>query len=280
MTILLAILLSAAPAFAPEVPLQSGAIIVAGIAHPGIPEDASARPFRVLDSSLNVTYTRPGIFEGVRFVLDASHLARSITGARFNPSFEQGPSFALAENQPLSIAVAKDGRTFILGGSGYVSVFAADGTPSRIAPSELGSTGSNIDLAADQCTLLFTGASNRVRRYDVCHRAAAADFANEVPGGYLRALSDGGVAVLHSTGLDFYDASGRRTFTLPLLYGGGWFTFDSNPGMVWINNGRFRLSDGKLIDAIEAEALPQSFAVVDEHIPSSTSMLPRRRAAR
>ena len=256
--------------------LSTGDIIVSGIPHGAIPEDAAVLPFRILDASLNVKLSMKADSE-IRMVIDASHNVTSLYGVRYNAAFQPIGYLHLYDIEPISITVANDGRAFILGGSRWLSMFAEDGTRTMIPPWDFGSVGPNIDLAPDQCTLVFTGAQKRVRRYDVCQSAFQPDFARDIPGGYVRALSDGGVAVLHDKDISFYDANGRLTYSLAGIFTGKWFTFDSAPGVMWVSNTRIRLSDGALLGYVDAPEMPQSIAVVDAHIPSSTSMIPRRR---
>ena len=77
-------------------------------------------------------------------------------------------------------------------------------------------TTSRGDLAADQCTLIYTRRGGGAGRFDVCTATPLEPIANVAAGVTLRILPDGGLLV-SGDGLHRYDASGSlvRTIAVP-----------------------------------------------------------------
>ena len=69
------------------------------------------------------------------------------------------------------------------GGSNQVLKFNSSGTPSGSFSPALEARGTDwIDLAADQCTLLYTSEGNSVKRFNVCTNTQLTDFATGLTG--------------------------------------------------------------------------------------------------
>src|SRR5438093_7904542 len=67
-----------------------------------------------------------------------------------------------------------------------------------------------IDLAADQCTLLYTSAGTTIKRFDVCTNTQLADFASGLhgPAFALRILPNGDVLVADTVDIHRLDSTG------------------------------------------------------------------------
>lgn len=137
----------------------------------------------------------------------------------------------------------------------------------QIAPGE-SSTPFKIDLAADQCTLFFTGESNAIGRFDVCRGVRLPDFAL-LDGSYpqdLRLLSDGTVLVAALDRLVRLAANGTvmRTYSAELSlpeywYSTGWTALAIDPAgtTFWAGRDRrviqFDLNNGQPITGFFTE---------------------------
>ena len=99
------------------------------------------------------------------------------------------------------------------------------------------STGSDaIDLAADQCTILYTSEGPSVLRYNVCTNQQMQPFATGLQRALaLRILPDGGVIVANNSNIVRFDSNGRQIQTYDASGEDCWdaVTLDRNPGSFW-----------------------------------------------
>jgi len=112
----------------------------------------------------------------------------------------------------------------------------------------------DIDLSADNCTLLYTSEGSSILRYDVCRDQQLAAFATGLKKALmLRILPDGGVIVADLSDIIRFNASGQQvmTYTAPgdqCLYS---ITLDQDGTSFWAgdycssNIYRFDLNSGK-----------------------------------
>jgi outer membrane protein assembly factor BamB len=103
-----------------------------------------------------------------------------------------------------------------------------------------------IDLAADQCTILYTSFGPNVKQFDVCVGVQRPDFnAAPLPGGVvqdLRVLPDGGVLVSSGGVIARLDASGRLVGSYSAPGTGFWAGLDLvGDGTFWA--GSYETSD-------------------------------------
>jgi len=124
-----------------------------------------------------------------------------------------------------------------------------------------------IDLAPDQCTLLWIDFASHGHRFDVCSGHALGDLA---PGSWtaVRALSDGGYVVGDFGRLAAFDANDHL---LAESFIGAWYVtslaFDTDPRFLWIATGsavtlKYRFADGVIAGSLRNSA--QSVAVYGE----------------
>jgi len=97
-----------------------------------------------------------------------------------------------------------------------------------------GVTGGGIDLAPDQCTVLYLDSAGNGRRFDVC---TGQPLANLAPGPWsaVRAFADGGYVAARNATLNIFDASDHLLRTLtPQIDQVTALAFDVNPRYVWV----------------------------------------------
>lgn len=123
------------------------------------------------------------------------------------------------------LTVAANGAFYVLASQGTAGrILAFDPAGNLVATRDLGTTVglyNRIDLAADQCTLFYTGPFNRIGRMNVCSGAMLPDFV-QLPAGSeitdFRILPDGGVLLYaFPRGMLRFDAAGVETRTYPLV---------------------------------------------------------------
>lgn len=90
-----------------------------------------------------------------------------------------------------------------------------------------------IELAADQCTMLYTSEGQNVKRFDVCSNVQLADF-NVAPlpasaSFALRLLPSGGLVVANNTVIARLDAFGNLTQTYDASGENCWFSLNLDP---------------------------------------------------
>ncbi|MBV9147346.1 MAG: PKD domain-containing protein [Acidobacteria bacterium] len=119
----------------------------------------------------------------------------------------------------------------------------------------------DIDLSADQCTLLYTSEGASILRYDVCHNQQLAPFATGLKKALtLRILPDGGVIVADLQDILRLNAQGQvvTTYTAPnqsCLYG---VALDQSGTSFWASDYcsstvfHFDLTSGKILSQFNA----------------------------
>jgi hypothetical protein len=273
--------------------ISTGDVITMPIPKSAIPEDAFHFPFRVYDQALNVRFS-VWFFQNYGMVaIDSQHNLTVWTGASLNlsqydASFHWLRDWKLNE-EPAAFVTDDSGHAYALGYGGYLSVIGVDGKVDHMfRPPDVFYAAGNIDLAPDQCTLFYIDSWRHVRRFDVCRNAPLQNYSADISGEYLRTLSDGGIAVKHGQTINFYDTTGRLTytFTLPSPWVSEGFTFDSAPGSIWLVSKtgalKVRLSDAGQLLFLETASGRDTLAVAGEFRPSSTNVIPapRQRSVR
>src|SRR5437762_5613150 len=114
-----------------------------------------------------------------------------------------------------------------------------------------------IDLAADQCTLLYTSAGTTIKRFNVCTNTQLADFATGLPGSAafaLRILPNGDVLVADSDAIRRLNSLGATVQTYDAPGEDSWsaLSLDANATSFWAGNFsssnfyRFNLATGAI----------------------------------
>jgi hypothetical protein len=137
-----------------------------------------------------------------------------------------------------SLTVAQNGDVYVLGFTGLLTIYTPAGVPKQTLPLPF-TAGSlvipaSLDLAGDQCTLLYTDDAQVGRRFDVCTQHALPDLAAG-PWNAVRAMSDGGYIAGRDATLSIFDAQNHllRTFT-PQIESVSALAFDADPRFVWV----------------------------------------------
>ncbi len=86
-----------------------------------------------------------------------------------------------------------------------------------------------LDLAADQCTMLYTTEGGAINRYNVCTDAALPNFTSLGGDFALRILGDGTVLVADETQIDHFDASGALLGSYDATGEDHWFALNLDP---------------------------------------------------
>lgn len=154
---------------------------------------------------------------------------------------EYDPSLAVVRTLPATgltaLTVAQNGDVYVLRLDGVLTIFSPAGAVKQTItlPFTAGSLviPPSLDLAGDQCTLLYTDGAQHGRRFDVCTQQPLPDLA---PGPWtaVRAMSDGGYLAGRDATLSIFDAQNHllRTFT-PQIESVTALAFDSNPRFLW-----------------------------------------------
>jgi hypothetical protein len=179
-----------------------------------------------------------------------------------------------------SLTVAQNGDVYVLGPTGILTIFTPAGTTKQTLPLPF-TAGSlvipaSLDLAGDQCTLLYTDGAQTGRRFDVCTQQALPDLA---PGPWtaVRAMSDGGYIAGRDSTLSIFDAQNHllRTFT-PQIESVSALAFDIDPRFVWVGTigtlAKIDLSDGGRV-AVGGVG-PLYLAVNGEQRPAAAAFAP------
>ncbi len=130
-----------------------------------------------------------------------------------------------ANVEPISVAVAKH-QSRILGFVGEAGrtgdILKLDLADTQLANCDVPGHSDWIDLAADQCTMLYSDEGPAIHRFDVCTSKALTDF---VTGGgaffALRILPDGTVLAASSASVKRFDSSGTPDRLLSHFWSGG-----------------------------------------------------------
>lgn len=135
---------------------------------------------------------------------------------------------------PESIVFDKDGNAYVgaVNGDDDIRKFGPDGNPLAQYDVLTGPRGSDwIDLAADQCTILYTSEGTEIRRFNVCTNTQLPDFATGLHGAAfaLRILSDNGVLVADNTDIHRLDSSGTIQKTYDVQGEDCWFSLNLDP---------------------------------------------------
>ncbi len=191
-----------------------------------------------------------------------------------------------------SLAVDAAGFAYVVGKSGVVGVYSADGTIQRrfLLPNLTQPVGAiSIDVSPNGCTLVYIGDGGFANRYDACAQLPLPPIAAGERFQAIRALSDGGFAGAAGDSIKFYDASGRLAYELlaspgsPVLA----MAFDAEPNFMWIANEtslfRIHITD-HAVTAKTAIVDPHNVIVFGELRPSATTLPPlaqtKRRSSR
>jgi len=100
-----------------------------------------------------------------------------------------------------------------------------------------------IDLAADQCTMLYTVEGGAIHRYDVCADTALSDFTTNGGDFALRILGDGTVLVADDAQIDHFDAGGNLIGSYDAPTEDSWFALNLDPDGVSFWSADFGTSD-------------------------------------
>lgn len=135
---------------------------------------------------------------------------------------------------PESIVFDKNGNAYIgaVDGDNDIRKFSPAGDPLANFDVLTGPRGSDwIDLAADQCTILYTSEGTEIRRFNVCTNTQLPDFAMGLHGAAfaLRILPDNGVLVADSTDIHRLDATGNIKQTYDAPGEDCWFSLNLDP---------------------------------------------------
>jgi|GEM_PF-4295548 len=136
----------------------------------------------------------------------------------FDTTLRPVRTIALSE-APIALAVNDAGVSFVAGTSGNLRVYSPGGVlqqafmlPNVAPPVSFMS----IDVAPDGCTLVYTGANDRVNRFDVCARVALPPIAQDRRFTAVRALRDGGFAGATDTRIELWNGSGQLIHSVAL----------------------------------------------------------------
>src|SRR5437762_5029660 len=204
--------------------INKGDVVASPVPRPLMPEVFDA-PMRVFDGNFNEKLTGETPFAG----LVAADAIGNITFAGGNTLVRLDPMLQILQTTRLSepawsFAVSSSGdRTYLLGESGRLYVVRADGSLENFFALPDAAHEGNIDLAPNQCTLVYIDGAHHVRRFDVCNTTALPDIAPNATADYVRALAEGGFAALNGRAIQFYDGTGRLTYTfnLPTIFADG-----------------------------------------------------------
>jgi hypothetical protein len=191
-----------------------------------------------------------------------------------------------------SLAVDAGGFAYVVGKSGLLCIFSADGSFQRrfLLPNLTTPVGAiSIDVSPNGCTLVYLGDGGFANRYDICAQMPLPALAAPERFQAIRALSDGGFAGAIGDHIKFYDATGRLVYELlaspgsPVLA----MAFDAEPNFMWIANAtslfRMHITD-HTITAKTSITDPHNVVVFGELRPSASALPPlaqaKRRAAR
>jgi hypothetical protein len=191
-----------------------------------------------------------------------------------------------------SLAVDAAGFAYVVGKSGVVYVYSADGGFQRrfLLPNLTEPVGAiSIDVSPNGCTLVYIGDGGFANRYDTCAQMPLPAIAAGERFQAIRALSDGGFAGAAGDHIKFYDSTGRLVYELlaspgaPVLA----MAFDAEPNFMWIANEtslfRMRITD-HAITAKTSIMDPHNVIVFGELRPSAMMFPPlaqaKRRSAR
>ncbi len=123
-----------------------------------------------------------------------------------------------------------------------------------------------IDLAADQCTMLYTSEGTTVFSYDVCADAQNPDFATGLPGGAayaLRILPDDSILVADTQTIVRLDSSGTPIQSYDATINDvdldSWFAINLDPDGTSFWSGDFSTADVVKFDIATGAVLPESF---------------------
>jgi len=137
---------------------------------------------------------------------------------RFDPSGAPLGTFGGPHANPLAVVVDAIENLYVAQAAYDAGLLKVDATGAQVAvyPVEIdGGWVNGLDLAADQCTLLYTTGILRILRYDVCTSTQLSDFATLPAGEALavRILSDGGALTAAGTVVYRLDAGGNVVMT-------------------------------------------------------------------
>lgn len=144
------------------------------------------------------------------------------------------------------------------------------------------STGTDaIDLAADQCTMLYTSEGPSVLRYNVCTNQQMQPFATGLQRALaLRILPDGGAIVANNTNIVRFDSNGRQIQTYDTSGEDCWdaITLDRSPGSFWAADFctsdivRFEVGSGNQIEKFDSGTAPNTvFGLAMKRAPQQTN---------
>lgn len=135
--------------------------------------------------------------------------------SRFNTDGSQNGAFGGSYSaHPKSMAVDAAGNIYVGLASGSKDVLKMSLGGNVLASYDVAISKKGgadwVDVASDQCTLLYTNLSNEVHRFDACSNTQMGDLATGLPGTAqeVRALLDGGALVATGGTIVRVDASG------------------------------------------------------------------------
>ena len=143
-------------------------------------------------------------------------------------------------------------------------------------------TGSDaIDLAADQCTMLYTSEGTSVLRFNVCTNQQLPPFATGLQRALaIRILSDGGAVVANHANILRFDSNGRQIQTYDASGQDCWdaLTLDRTPGSFWAADFctsdivRFEVGSGNQIEKFNSGTASNTvFGLAMKHAPQQTT---------
>ncbi|MCC7105661.1 MAG: hypothetical protein IT307_10995, partial [Chloroflexi bacterium] len=192
--------------------------------------------WRLPDGTLNATLdtTDGGFTTGSAFDTSGKLYVTGFTSGNitvFNTDGTRQGNFATGLSTPEAVVFDAAGNVYFTEvGNGGIRKYSSTGTLLQTYMS--GTRTDWMDLASDQCTMLWTDESPNVFRYDVCLDAPLSAFATGLPigeGFALRILPDGSVLLAGDNLIVRLDGSGGLVQTYHVTGVGGWFALNLDP---------------------------------------------------
>ena len=196
--------------------------------------DSSGNLLDTLDTGTGTTYTTGMCFSNSNDLLvtdfGANELSQFDSGGNLLTS-----TWATEPALPESCTVDASGNVYV-GGPGGATIYKYDAVGALITSfSVTGGSGTGgtdwVDLASDQCTLLYTGEGSEILSYNVCTQTQNPDFATGLPGPCyeLRIRPNGDVIVACETEAVRLDSSGSVVQTYPVTGSSVLFAMNLDP---------------------------------------------------
>lgn len=187
-----------------------------------------------LNTASEATYTTGGCFDsaGNFYVtdFDSNALSKFSAGGNLLNS-----TWATESSVPESCAVDAKDNVYV-GGQAAPTIYEYDSSGMLVNSfSVTGGSGTGgtdwLDVAADQCTILYTGEGSEILSYNVCTQTQNADFATGMPGPCyeLRIRPNGDVMVACASEILRYSGAGALLQTYSISGSGDLFSMNLDP---------------------------------------------------